>query len=357
MAFASDHDTIRLALSASIKDALRDTTIGICNYADPSIIDFHIRNAHAEHPAVLPLLSEYLFYRLGDRRCDVSQQSNRLIEGIATDAQCPVAGYRAPSSSSSLQWPYNSHLSGCLGYKNHHGQGLTLIDFLREARVLDGKLSQGPVQAGSQQSHGSLLCLPGSVSTDLRAETSETKTNLSLSKAKVIQTLVSLGSSLRHRTDPYIDCASFNISHLSRSDHGGPQQYGRGPDPFPKKVFRMLEETEQENLSEIVSFFSHGRAFAVHDESRFVKEILPRYFQQTKWSSFTRQLHLWGFTRIQNGPDAGGFYHELFIRGKPAFCLYMKRVGIPSANVDRRKLKSRANESADPDFYSMKPAC
>lgn len=357
MAFASDHEAIRLALSASIKDALIDTTTGFLNYTDRSIIDFHLRNAcYADHPAVLPLLSEYLFNSLG-QRCGIPQQGSPFMERIPTDAQCTVAGYRAPNSTCSLPWRYSSHWSECLGYKNQLGQGSALVDFLRTARIQDGTQSQGPVQAGSQQAHGSLLCLPDSVETDHHADTTETITELSPSKTKVIPTLVSLGSSLRHRSDPYIDCASFNISHLSYSDRSGSQQHGRGTDPFPKKVFRMLEEIEQENLSEIVSFFSHGRAFAVHNESRFVKEILPRYFQQTKWSSFTRQLHLWGFTRIQNGPDAGGFYHELFIRGKSAFCLYMKRVGIPSANVDRRKLKSRANESADPDFYSMKPAC
>lgn len=351
MAFPSDHETIRLALRLSIKDVLRDTTTGILNFADPSIIDFNLRNAYSEHPAMFPSFSEYLFNRLADPRCGMPQQSSRFVERIPTVAQGTVAGYRAPDSTNSLAWPYSSHLSECLGYKNRFGQGSALIDALREAHNQDGTRAQGQDKAGSQQAHGSLL----SVQTNHHAETTETIAELS--PFKVIQTLVSLGSSLRHRSDPYIDCASFNISHLSCSDRSGSQQHGRGSDPFPKKVFHMLEETEQENLSEIVSFFSHGRAFAVHDERRFVKEILPRYFQQTKWSSFTRQLHLWGFTRIQSGPDAGGFYHELFIRGKPTFCLYMKRVGIPSANVDRRKLKGRANENADPDFYSMKPAC
>jgi hypothetical protein len=70
--------------------------------------------------------------------------------------------------------------------------------------------------------------------------------------------------------------------------------------------------------------------------------------------SFTRQLYLWGFVRVSSGPDAGAFWHELFLDGHDQLLRYMRRVGAPQgAKEDRRKTKHRFG--ADPDFYAMEP--
>jgi hypothetical protein len=65
-----------------------------------------------------------------------------------------------------------------------------------------------------------------------------------------------------------------------------------------------------------------------------------------------RQLNLYGFLRITSGPDAGGYYHELFLKGKPNLALHMRRVGVPQGE-DRRKFRPK-NVNVEPDFYSMK---
>jgi len=123
-------------------------------------------------------------------------------------------------------------------------------------------------------------------------------------------------------------------------------------EPFPEKLHRMLREVEAEGKTDIVSFFSHGRAFVVHDMERFVAEIMPRFFKQSKWNSFARQLNLYGFQRILSGPDAGGYYHELFLKGKDSLVVHMRRVGVPQGK-DRRKFKEPQVRSVEPDFYSM----
>jgi len=68
---------------------------------------------------------------------------------------------------------------------------------------------------------------------------------------------------------------------------------------------------QNSNSPDVVSFYSHGRAFGVHDMERFVGEVMPKYFKQSKWNSFARQLNLYGFMRLASGPDAGGYYHEV----------------------------------------------
>jgi hypothetical protein len=66
-------------------------------------------------------------------------------------------------------------------------------------------------------------------------------------------------------------------------------------EPFPQKLSRMLDTVEREGLSEVVGFFSHGRAFAIHKQRRFVNDIMPRFFRQSKLTSFQRQLNLYGY--------------------------------------------------------------
>ena len=66
-------------------------------------------------------------------------------------------------------------------------------------------------------------------------------------------------------------------------------------EPFPEKLHRMLKEVEAANETDILSFFPHGRAFAVHNPTRFVSEVMPKYFRQSRLSSFQRQLNLCKF--------------------------------------------------------------
>ncbi len=126
---------------------------------------------------------------------------------------------------------------------------------------------------------------------------------------------------------------------------------GGASNPFPSKLYDMLNEIEKENKTHIVSWQPHGRCFVVHDQKLFIQEVMPKYFQQKKYASFQRQLNLYGFSRLTKGCDKGGYYHELFLRGK--------RFLIPS--IPRKKVKGTgarmaSNPEAEPQFYSMAPA-
>ena len=62
-------------------------------------------------------------------------------------------------------------------------------------------------------------------------------------------------------------------------------------------------------------------------------QVLPRFFKQTKYLSFTRQLNLWGFKRITRGIDAGAYYHELFLPGRTNLSMRMKRQKIKGTGI------------------------
>jgi hypothetical protein len=161
-----------------------------------------------------------------------------------------------------------------------------------------------------------------------------------------------LGSSLRGKTDRYIDISELPVipGEKRQSIRGGVAE------PFPEKLYFMLQDVAKEGKSHIISFYPHGRAFAILDMEAFADEILPKYFaKQGKLVSFVRQINLYGFARIHSGPDAGGYYHELFLKGRPELFSYMRRAGASKGKEDRRKRKDRHLPVLQPDFYAMKP--
>ena len=97
---------------------------------------------------------------------------------------------------------------------------------------------------------------------------------------------------------------------------------------FPGKLHDMMDFVESNGLDFIVSWVRNGRAIKVHDPQKMV-EILPLFFDQTKYRSFQRQLNMWSFERImEHGPDKGAFRHPLFVRGKKSLCKTMNRLSF-----------------------------
>lgn len=117
--------------------------------------------------------------------------------------------------------------------------------------------------------------------------------------------------------------------------------------PFPLKLHAMLEAVQNEGLENIVSWQPHGRCFVVRDPKAFVP-ILDKHFKVTKIASFQRQLNLYGFQRITKGRDRGGYYHELFLRGKVFLVQNIHRVKVKGT-----KIRARSNPEQEPNFYAM----
>ena len=68
---------------------------------------------------------------------------------------------------------------------------------------------------------------------------------------------------------------------------------------------------------------------AMYNKSVLLTVVInKRFFRQTKLTSFQRQLNLYGFSRLTRGRDSGGYYHELFLRGKTYLTRSMSRTKI-----------------------------
>lgn len=113
--------------------------------------------------------------------------------------------------------------------------------------------------------------------------------------------------------------------------------------PFVWKLYEMLEDVEKNGQEHIVSWVNEGKAFKVHKLNKFVDEIIPKYFRQSKYKSFQRQLYFYEFTRVQTGQDAGAYSHPKFIKGVKTLCLSMTPKKSTRANKKAAQQKKGDN--------------
>jgi hypothetical protein len=108
---------------------------------------------------------------------------------------------------------------------------------------------------------------------------------------------------------------------------------------FPRKLRRILDDAETEGAHDIISHcpasteFGAGPGFEIYDTSRFEKELLPRYFKTTRYSSFLRNIRFYGFSIVRRRHSipkgSVSFHHELFLKDQPELCEEIKRQKVP----------------------------
>jgi hypothetical protein len=92
--------------------------------------------------------------------------------------------------------------------------------------------------------------------------------------------------------------------------------------PPPQQMHAILAAPE---LHDIVAWDDHGRSFRILKPKNFESDILPAFFEHSKFSSFIRQANGWGFRRFLAGPNRGSYYQEYFLRSMPWLCKKMRR--------------------------------
>ncbi len=157
-----------------------------------------------------------------------------------------------------------------------------------------------------------------------------------------------------HRHSDIDDEGSESVSSSSEEEESPSQADKRrgAAEPFPEKLHRLIREVERAGQDRIISFTPDGKAFVIHKPEDFFSSIVPRYFKQSRFSSFKRQLNLYGFETVTSGPNKGGYNHEHFIREDPELCRHLKRRDVKF----NARPKSKLGFDPDaPDFYKMPP--
>mmetsp|Transcript_29697 Transcript_29697/g.46360 ORF Transcript_29697/g.46360 Transcript_29697/m.46360 type:complete len:99 (-) Transcript_29697:889-1185(-) len=62
------------------------------------------------------------------------------------------------------------------------------------------------------------------------------------------------------------------------------------PQAFPRKLYDLIN-VEPDS---IISWSDLGDSFYLHDQPKFIADVLPRHFRHNHFSSFQRQLNLYG---------------------------------------------------------------
>ncbi|KAJ2881952.1 Heat shock transcription factor [Coemansia aciculifera] len=103
--------------------------------------------------------------------------------------------------------------------------------------------------------------------------------------------------------------------------------------PFLNKLLRMVEDRSSDNL---IRWSDDGHSFIVLRHEEFAKEVLPRFFKHSNFSSFVRQLNMYDFHKvphlqhgglISEGPEAESweFSNKNFRRGQSDLLHFIRR--------------------------------
>ena len=154
---------------------------------------------------------------------------------------------------------------------------------------------------------------------------------------------------------PYQDFAGCSYEQVQRIlyQHTAPavpvRSRGGAKVTFPMKLHSLLDSIVGKKSA--ISWQHHGRAFKIHDKERFTNEILPAFFSSGRqYPSFHRQLNIYIFLRISGGPDAGAYYHPLFLRSRPELCDLMQRKVAEKNNV-----RTAMDPATEPDLCILPP--
>lgn len=116
---------------------------------------------------------------------------------------------------------------------------------------------------------------------------------------------------------------------------------------FPFRLHQILDDADKYGETDIVCWKPHGKSFIIKDSEKFVKQVMSRYFNHGKFTSFQRQLNLYGFQRLYVGNEKGAYYHEFFVRGHSDLSRKIVR-----QKVNGKKVRQSSKRLVEPNFYS-----
>ncbi|MBA0718141.1 hypothetical protein Golax_005903 [Gossypium laxum] len=106
--------------------------------------------------------------------------------------------------------------------------------------------------------------------------------------------------------------------------------------PFLRKCYEMVDD---EATNSIISWTQTNDSFVIWDMTEFSVRLLPQYFKHSNFSSFIRQLNIYGFRKIDT--DRWEFANDGFVRGQKDLLKNIARRKYSQGPEQRKSLQQQ----------------
>jgi len=115
------------------------------------------------------------------------------------------------------------------------------------------------------------------------------------------------------------------------------------PQQFPRRLYEMLQSESKliaasTDHPKIIFWSESGKAFRIADVAEFSASILPKYFRTKKFSSFQRNLNLYGFAKVRRGPETDMYAHPAFVRDQADSLSELRKLSSTSSSRRAREV-------------------
>ncbi|CEI90423.1 hypothetical protein RMCBS344292_04748 [Rhizopus microsporus] len=139
-----------------------------------------------------------------------------------------------------------------------------------------------------------------------------------------------------------LSCSSSSTSESHwEDDESTKRSSKKGVSTFISKLFSIVNDAHNQHL---IAWNNSGTSFFIYNATRFSQDILPIYFKHSNYSSFVRQLNMYGFHKINKSPrgqrgsneyEVWEFSHKNFQRDNPTLLEDIKRKTMDSELLRR----------------------